>query len=202
MRNWGLPPYSDCGSMTIRIEPVADGELLAAHVESSRVKAYRLFGSLSLDAFEQLMCLVDFEREAPRVLVVDLTSVHSLHETAFEGMIALHKLVEAKGGRLLLCGVNHQPVSLMKRGGLEARIGPTSFPRDLQDCLTQATSIVNAPVMLEGTTAKSGWRHRIHNQNARVSHSTGSSPAMSADAARGELSGATQRSDLSHGMGD
>ena len=188
--------------MMIRIEPIADGELLAAHVESSRIKAYRMFGSLSLNAFEQLMCLIDSEREAPKVLVVDLTSVHSLHETAFEGMIALHKLLGARGSRLLLCGVNHQPVSLMKRGGLEARIGATSFARDLQDCLRQATSIVNAPAILEGTAAKSGWRRRTRKQNASASHSTGSTPAVSADPARGTLLGATQRSDLSPRMGD
>jgi len=186
----------------IHIEPIADAEFLEANVESGRIKAFRFSGSLSLNAFEQLTCLVDFERETPKALVVDLSSVHSLHETALEGMIALHKLLDAKGSRLLLCGVNHQPVSLLKRGGLEARIGATSFARDLQDCLRQASSIVNAPGLFDGKAAKSRWRRRSHQPDSSVSPSTEGNPAMSADPARGELSGATQRSDLSHGMGD
>jgi SulP family sulfate permease len=105
-----------------RVEPDA------LHPVATRgVVAYRLYGPLFFAAVAKLEALPEQLPPGTTTLVLDahqLVSIDTSGLTAFESM---HRTLERAGIRLVVVGLNEQPLAAMRRWGLDARIGTANL---------------------------------------------------------------------------
>ncbi len=118
-------------SSLTRIDPVDEGEAERLGLPIDRVQAFRVVGSLFFGAVSKLERLLDPKRRIPAVTVLDLTGLLNLDTTGLDALESLHTMLERRGGRLLLCGVQAQPASLIRRSGFAERLGPQGVQPDL-----------------------------------------------------------------------
>ena len=87
------------------------------------VVAYRLYGPLFFAAVAKLEALPGQLPPGTTTLVLDahqLVSIDASGLTAFE---SVHRALERAGVRLVVVGLNEQPLAAMRRWGLDALIG-------------------------------------------------------------------------------
>ena len=109
--------------------------------DGRRVGAYRLFGSLFFGSVTKLEFLLDPARALPKVLILDMSKVISIDNTAMAALESVHARVVREGGLMLVAGANAQPLSMMRRSGFVKRIGEDNLRASLEDALY----IVGAP---------------------------------------------------------
>ena len=108
----------------------------ATHLaDGRRLVAYRLFGSLFFGSVTKLEHLLDPGRRLPEVLILEMDHVINIDTTGMDALENLHTLVHKRGGRLLIAGVNEQPLSLMKRSGFVKVLGAENLVKSLDDAL-------------------------------------------------------------------
>ena len=116
------------------------------------VEAYRIFGSLFFGAVSTIEGLIRSDAEQaqlglpphplPKVMILELHQLISLDTTGVDALLSLYKRLRKKGSRLVLCGANEQPASLLVRSGFAHTIGePNILP-------TLATALDRAQVLL------------------------------------------------------
>jgi SulP family sulfate permease len=91
--------------------------------EAPGVAAYRLYGPLFFAAVAKLEALPDQLAPGTKTLVLDahqLVSIDASGLTAFENV---HRTLARAGIRLVVVGLNEQPLTAMRRWGLDAVIG-------------------------------------------------------------------------------
>ena len=99
------------------------------------VEAYAIFGSLFFGAVGKLEALLAPDTPPPRVLILELHKLINLDVTCMEALEQIHSTLLRHGGRLILCGANHQPRTMMERGGFLERLGRENCVRDLHAAL-------------------------------------------------------------------
>ena len=105
----------------------ADHPALAGHGE--RLQVWRLYGALFFGAVK---LVEEIERHRPgRAIVVDLKNVIYVDSSGADSLMDLAKSCRKSGLRLLLCGLNHQPLDIARRSGLLAMIPPEDLQPDL-----------------------------------------------------------------------
>jgi len=107
---------------------------LAGHEGS--VEAHRLYGALFFGAVKLIETLED--RLPRRCLVVDFKNVIYIDSSGADSLLDLAHACTAKGVRLVVCGLAHQPLDIARRSGFLARIPATDVFPDL------ASGIFNA----------------------------------------------------------
>ena len=70
-----------------------------------------------------------------RVLILELHKLINLDVTCLEALEQIHGTRLRHHGRLILCGPNHQPRTMMERGGFLERLGLENCVRDLDAAL-------------------------------------------------------------------
>ena len=78
-------------------------------------------------------------------LVVDLKNVIYIDSSGADSLIELVRICHQKRVRLLLCGLNHQPLDIARRSGLLVLIPETDLCSDLASGLKMAASGVESP---------------------------------------------------------
>lgn len=96
-------------------------------VEVSRdadTASFRLYGSLFFGAVAKLDPILSVVESAPKGLVVrlDVQSLQSLDTSGLDVLEQLHKAIVLRGGRLVVAGLNAQPLAVMERSGFLAKI--------------------------------------------------------------------------------
>jgi SulP family sulfate permease len=104
--------------------------------------AYRVFGSLFFGAVGKLEALM--EGAAPRVLILDLHKVINLDTTCLDALEVLRRGLEKRGGTLVLCDANNQPLSLMRRSGFLGKLGAENLLPDLGAAAARARLLLAA----------------------------------------------------------
>lgn len=99
------------------------------------VEAYAIFGSLFFGAVGKLEALLSPHVKPPRVLILELHKLINLDVTCLEALEQLHATLQRHGSRLILCGPNHQPRTMMERDGFLERLGRENCVRDLHAAL-------------------------------------------------------------------
>ena len=103
-----------------------------------RVAAWQLFGSLFFGAVNKLEALLDPAAGHPEVVILDMTQLIQLDTTGLEGLESLLDKLHKRGCRLLVCGLNSQPGSLLYRSGFIDHLGDENVCLDLTSALARA----------------------------------------------------------------
>jgi SulP family sulfate permease len=81
-----------------------------------RVRAFRLYGAVFFGAVK---LIEDMEQHLPATaLVLDLQNVIYVDSSGIDTLMDLVRNCQRRGVRLLLCGLQHQPLDIARRSGL------------------------------------------------------------------------------------
>lgn len=117
-------------STLFRIEAVAPPPGLPADAQLRR-----LYGSLFFGAVGKVEGLAESLPASCRVLVLDAQLLISMDSSGLDALQQLQRTLARQGQRLVLCGLNEQPASLIQRGGLAQELGPDGLAPDLSHWL-------------------------------------------------------------------
>ena len=127
-----------------RCEPV-DLSRLPTAAAGDGLACYRFYGALFFGAVQLVEALRD--RIPERALVLDLKNVIYVDSSGADALMDLARLCRKAGVRLLLCGLNHQPLDIARRCGLLALLEPDGIAIDLDAAFKR---------MNVGVTARAG----------------------------------------------
>jgi SulP family sulfate permease len=122
-------------SSLTRVDDIPLAEADAQLPDGRRVAAYRLFGSLFFGSVTKLEHLLDPGRKLADVVILEMGHVINMDTTGLDALDALLTLIHKQGGRLLITGVNEQPLSLMNRSGFMNALGESNCVDDLDAAL-------------------------------------------------------------------
>ena len=118
-----------------------EAEAIAAGVDHKAVEAYRLSGSLFFGAMDKMEGLLDPQRRVPKVTILDMTMLINLDTTGLESLESLHALLIKRGGTLILCALQEQPLSLLRRSGFIATLGADNIVKSPHEAWERARAI-------------------------------------------------------------
>lgn len=119
-----------------RAEPVsaADHPALAGH--EGQVVAWRMYGAVFFGAVKLVEAMED--QLPKRALVLDLKNVIYIDSSGADAITDLAGACRRRGVRLLVCGLNHQPLDIMNRVGFTGSLGEDNLCPDLATGLAMA----------------------------------------------------------------
>jgi sulfate permease, SulP family len=126
-----------------RVEPIQEIEEKMAEVDSRRVEAFRISGSLFFGAVSRMDGLLDPKREMPRIMILDLTQLLNMDTTGLETLETLQQMLARRGAALILCGLREQPMQLLVRSGLVEALGPGNIVPSLADAWRRARQVAS-----------------------------------------------------------
>lgn len=109
---------------------------------SPRVVAYSLYGSLFFGAIHKLETLLAPAENHPEVVILEMQHLLSLDTTGMEGLESLCRNLHKRGCALILCNLNTQPASLIRRSGFGDEVGPNNLCGDLYGALARARQLL------------------------------------------------------------
>ena len=118
-------------SSLTRIEPIDETEAERRGLPVASVEAYRVVGSLFFGAVSKLEGLLDPKRRIPALTVLEMSGLLNIDTTGLDALESLEALLARRGGRLVLCGLQAQPASLIRRSGFAGRLGEGGIQPDL-----------------------------------------------------------------------
>ena len=107
-----------------------------------RVVAYSVYGSLFFGAIHKLEALLDPAEIHPEVVILEMQHLLSMDTTGMEGLESLCKNLHKRGCALILCNLNTQPESLIRRSGFGDEVGPNNLCSDLYSALARARQLL------------------------------------------------------------
>ena len=87
------------------------------------IQVFELFGSLFFGAVAKVEALPAELPAGTRVVVLEMHRLISLDTSGLDALVQLKRTLERRQVGLVLANVNEQPLSLVRRGGLEAELG-------------------------------------------------------------------------------
>jgi len=105
------------------------------------VVAYAIFGSLFFGAVGKLESLLSPKSVPAKAMILELHQLINLDTTCLDALESIHKSLQKHGAQLILCGPNHQPLSLMRRTGFLNRIGPHNCVETLPAAIARAQAL-------------------------------------------------------------
>ena len=129
------------------IEQVSKSSLPEELEMPPRTVAYRIFGSLFFGAVGKLETLIESEgsADAPLVMILDLHKVINIDTTGMDTLDVLRKTLARRGGTLVICDANDQPLSLIRRSGFLQKLGADNLQPHLPAAIARAASLTAAP---------------------------------------------------------
>ncbi len=98
-------------------------------------RVFRLFGPLFFGATDKLEDLAEALPADTRVVVLEAHRLISMDTSGLEAMRQLARSLERQKARLVLCNLNEQPLSLIRRSGFDAVLGQGGIVATLSDAL-------------------------------------------------------------------
>ncbi|HJV76681.1 MAG TPA: SulP family inorganic anion transporter [Noviherbaspirillum sp.] len=105
------------------------------------VAVYSIFGSLFFGTVGKLESLIDPKTLPKKAMVLELHQLINLDTTGLDALETVHRALLKHGCQLIVCGANHQPLSLMKRTGFLERLGAENCRDDLRQAIEHANTI-------------------------------------------------------------
>lgn len=110
-------------STLFRVEPLAS--------EIAGTQLMRVYGALFFGAVGKVEGLAQSLPVGCHTLVLDMHQLISIDTSGLDALVQLQRTLARQGQRLVLCGLNEQPASLISRGGLAEALGPDGIHADL-----------------------------------------------------------------------
>ena len=126
-------------SSLTRLEPIP-ATALPVHPEPG-VTAYSIFGSLYFGAVGKMEFLSQPGSIPEKAMILKMTQLINLDTTGLDALETVHRTLQKNGCQLILCGPNHQPLSLMTRTGFLDRLGHDNCVDDLAHAVIRANSM-------------------------------------------------------------
>ena len=104
-------------SQLFRVRPLSAAETPPG------IQVFELFGSLFFGAVAKVEALPAELPAGTRVVVLEMHRLISLDTSGLDALVQLKRALERQQVGLVLANVNEQPMSLIRRGGLEAELG-------------------------------------------------------------------------------
>ena len=125
-------------STLTRVEPIRLPSDLSKLPDGRRISAYRVFGSLFFGSVTKLEALMDPAMPPGQIVLLELHQVINLDTTGLEALHSLMKMLQRRGGRLILAEPTEQPLSLLGRSGFLEELGPENLFTDFESALADA----------------------------------------------------------------
>ncbi len=103
-----------------RIEAPAD---VATLPDGRSVGVWQAYGSIFFGSISKLEAITATPQPLPDIVVLDLHRVITMDTTGLDALQTLHNHILEHGHRLIVCGANRQPTSLMNRAGFLEELG-------------------------------------------------------------------------------
>jgi SulP family sulfate permease len=120
----------------------------AAAVDDSAAPAgtivYRLYGSLFFGAVAKVEAVAEALPPGTRVVVLETHRLVSMDTSGLDALAQLHRVLARQGVTLLLCELNEQPLSIIRRAGFDAVLGDENLLADLPAALARAGAAVRS----------------------------------------------------------
>ncbi|HKX42463.1 MAG TPA: STAS domain-containing protein, partial [Burkholderiaceae bacterium] len=113
-------------STLFRIEPLA-----LPNLDHATMRVYRLYGSLFFGAVGRVESLADELPTTVRTLVLEAHQLVSIDNSGLDALLQLHRALERRSTRLVLCALNEQPLGLIRQSGFDAVLGDANLLPDL-----------------------------------------------------------------------
>jgi len=99
-----------------RVEELKDIDAPLLSNQQGQVRAYRFYGALFFGAVKMVEAIED---ELPqKAVVLDLKNLIYIDSSGADALVALAQVCQKKHVRLIICGLNQQPMDIAKRTGL------------------------------------------------------------------------------------
>ena len=109
-----------------RVEELKDIDSSLLLNQRGQVRAYRFYGALFFGAVKMVEAIED---ELPqKAVVLDLKNLIYIDSSGADALVALAQVCQKKHVRLIICGLNHQPMDIVKRTGLLNLVGSKVWP--------------------------------------------------------------------------
>ncbi len=132
-------------STLFRIEP---SEFQGPGLTPGEARLCRLYGSLFFGAVGKVEDLPEQLPPGTKVVVLETSRLISMDTSGLDALVQLQRTLARKQVRLMLCGLNEQPLSLMRRSGRDAdTFGADNLLPDLE-----AVKAALAPLGGEGAS--------------------------------------------------
>lgn len=103
-----------------RIEAPAN---VATLTSGRSVGVWQAYGSIFFGSISKLEAITATPQPLPDIVVLDLHRVITMDTTGLDALQTLHNHILEHGHRLVVCGANRQPTSLMNRAGFLEELG-------------------------------------------------------------------------------
>ena len=109
-----------------RVEELKDIDAPLLANQQGQVRAFRFYGALFFGAVKMVEAIED---ELPqKAVVLDLKNLIYIDSSGADALVALAQVCQKKHVRLIICGLNHQPMDIAKRTGLLNLVGNIVWP--------------------------------------------------------------------------
>ncbi len=109
-----------------RVEELKDIDSPLLLNQQGQVRAYRFYGALFFGAVKMVEAIED---ELPqKAVVLDLKNLIYIDSSGADALVSLAQVCQKKHVRLIICGLNHQPMDIAKRTGLLNLVGNIVWP--------------------------------------------------------------------------
>ena len=109
-----------------RVEELKDIDAPLLSNQQGQVRAYRFYGALFFGAVKMVEAIED---ELPqKAVVLDLKNLIYIDSSGADALVALAQVCQKKHVRLIICGLNHQPMDIAKRTGLLNLVDSNVWP--------------------------------------------------------------------------
>jgi SulP family sulfate permease len=108
-----------------RIEQLSEKDTDKLAHQGGQISAYRAYGALFFGAVK---LIEDIENTLPQnALVLDLKNLIYIDSSGADALLALGRLCHKKQVRLIVCGLNHQPLDIARRTGFLDLVGQNAL---------------------------------------------------------------------------
>ena len=125
-----------------RVEPIREKEESMAGIDTRKVEAFRISGSLFFGAISKMDGLLDPKRRLPQVMILELSQLLNMDNTGLETIETLHRTLHKRAATLILAGLQEQPKWLASQSGLVEMIGAENIVPTLADAWRRARQLV------------------------------------------------------------
>ena len=120
-----------------RVEQLRPQDNQALSGQDGRISAYRFYGALFFGAVKLVEAIED--QLPQKAVILDLKNLIYIDSSGADALVSLAHVCQKKHVRLIICGLNHQPLDIAKRTGLQDLVG-NDFKLDLASGLETAIS--------------------------------------------------------------